>query len=76
MEDSAIMAGQRQHGRRRARMNTKGVLLALLSTPPAAMATCLSLKGSKACSAFQSSSVSTTDSYVVGLLYVNPRRHR
>ncbi|KAK4041721.1 hypothetical protein C8A01DRAFT_14544 [Parachaetomium inaequale] len=31
------------------------------------MAACLPLKGSKACSAFQASSVSTTDSHVVGL---------
>lgn len=61
------MAGRKGSGARRARVNTRGFLLALLSAPPAAMATCLPLKGSKACSAFQSSSVSTTDSHVVGL---------
>jgi hypothetical protein len=54
-------------GKRHARLNTKAVLLSLLSTPQAAMAACLSLQGSKACSAFQSSSVSTTDEHLTGL---------
>ncbi len=71
-EDATMTTGQRKSGGRRARVNTRAVLLALLSAPPAAMATCLQLKGSKACSAFQSASVTTTDSYVLGLLYVNP----
>ncbi len=71
--DAETSTAQRGLGGRRPRVNTRGILLALLSAPPAAMATCLSLKGSKACSAFQASSVSTTDAHVVGLLYVNQR---
>jgi hypothetical protein len=54
--------------RRSSRLGAKGALLALLSAPPTAMAACLSLQGSKACAAFQSSSVSTNDSHLVGLL--------
>jgi len=63
--------GRQSSGRRREfrRPSTKGVLLSLLSVSPAAMAACIPLQGSTACSAFQSASVST-DSYLVGLLYV------
>ncbi|KAK3938788.1 hypothetical protein QBC46DRAFT_159967 [Diplogelasinospora grovesii] len=59
-----------RHSTRRRRgygqASTRAVLLSLLSTSPTAMAACISLQGSKTCSAFQSSSVST-DSFVVGL---------
>jgi hypothetical protein len=65
-----MIISQRRPNERRAPLNTRAVLLALLSTPSAVMAQCLPLQGSTACSAFQSSSVSTTDSHVVGLLYV------
>lgn len=66
-----MIIGRGRPRERRAPLNTRAILLTLLSTPSAVMAQCLSLQGSKACSAFQSSSVSTTDSHVVGLLYVN-----
>lgn len=64
--------GQIPSGRRRTghRLGTKRILLSLLSTAPSAMAACVSLQGSTACPAFQSSSVSTTDEHLVGLLYV------
>lgn len=51
--------------------NLRTLLLPLLSASPAAMAACISLQGSTACSAFQSASVST-DPAIVGLLYVLP----
>ena len=44
--------------------STKTLLLTFLSTIPTAMAQCVSLKGSTACSAFQKSSVSTDDDLV------------
>ncbi|KAL2260758.1 hypothetical protein VTK26DRAFT_5150 [Humicola hyalothermophila] len=53
--------------RRPTLLNASGLLFALLSAPSSAMAACLSLRGSKACSAFQSSSVSTTDEHLLGL---------
>jgi len=67
--DAAI--GRQSTGRRRGFRppSTKAILASLLSASPAAMAACVPLQGSKACSAFQSSSVST-DSFLVGLLYV------
>jgi hypothetical protein len=69
--EEGMIISQGRPKERRAPLNTRAVLLALLSTTPSAvMAQCLSLQGSTACSAFQSSSVSTTDSHVVGLLYV------
>ena len=49
--------------------SVRTVLLSLISASPAAMAACISLEGSTACSAFQSASIST-DSFVLGLLYV------
>lgn len=52
-----------------ARTSLKSVVLASLSAAPVAMADCISLQGSKTCSAFESSSIST-DSFLVGLLYV------
>jgi len=58
-----------------ARTSLKSVLLASLSASPAAMAQCIPLQGSTTCSAFQSSSVST-DSFLVGLLYVFLLRRR
>ncbi|KAK1750971.1 hypothetical protein QBC47DRAFT_89999 [Echria macrotheca] len=60
--------GRRTSGRRRGprRPGSKAILLSLLSTSPAAMAACIPLRGSKACNAFQSASVST-DPFVVGL---------
>lgn len=64
-------SGSSPFGRRRARFSTKGVLFSLLTTAPrATMAACLSLRGSKACSAFQSASVSTTEKHIVDPLYV------
>lgn len=65
--DEMVPTSQRPVGRRRARRSTGFSLLSLVMAAPTAMAACLSLKGSKACSAFQSSSVSTTDNYLVGL---------
>lgn len=51
-------------------LNTRTALLSILATTPAAMAqNCISLKGSSQCPAFSSSSIST-DSTLVGLLYV------
>jgi hypothetical protein len=64
------MDGMALSKRGRANFSAKGALLSLIATAPGAMGACLPLKGSKACSAFQSSSVSTTDDHVVGLLYV------
>jgi hypothetical protein len=62
--------------------SVRTILLSLISASPAAMAACIPLKGSTTCPAFQSASVST-DSFVVGLLYVrhslsvlNGRRRR
>lgn len=52
-----------------AQPSVRTLLLSLISASPAAMAACIPLKGSTTCSAFQSASVST-DSFVVGLLYV------
>lgn len=52
-------------------LNIRTLLLSLLSASPTAMAACIPLQGSAACSAFQSASVST-DPAVVGLLYVTP----
>ncbi|KAK4155032.1 hypothetical protein C8A00DRAFT_32211 [Chaetomidium leptoderma] len=66
-KDAEMIAGKRRSGSMRARLGIRGIVLALLSTAPAAMAACLPLKGSQACSAFQASSVSTTDDHVVGL---------
>lgn len=57
----------------KAQPSVRTVLLSLISASPAAMAVCIPLQGSTACSAFQAASVST-DSFLVGLLYVNPRR--
>jgi hypothetical protein len=71
-EHGDMGARQQLSGTRRACLSTKGALLSLLSAVPASMAACVPLKGSKACSAWQSSSVSTTDDHVVGLLYVCP----
>jgi hypothetical protein len=69
--EEGMIISQGRPKERRAPLNTRAVFLALLSTTPSAvMAQCLPLQGSTACSAFQSSSVSTTDSHVVGLLYV------
>lgn len=63
----------RSSGRSRAaaQPGVRTILLSLLSASPAAMAAsaCIPLKGSTACPAFQSASVST-DPFVVGLLYV------
>ncbi|KAK0722075.1 hypothetical protein B0T26DRAFT_644415 [Lasiosphaeria miniovina] len=63
-----MVIGRPSPGRRRGRAfpTTRGVLLSLLSASPTAMAACISLKGSKTCSAFESSSVST-DSFLIGL---------
>lgn len=52
-----------------ARPSVRTIFLSLVSASPAAMAACIPLKGSTTCPAFQSASVST-DSFVVGLLYV------
>jgi hypothetical protein len=52
-----------------AQPSVKSILLSLISASPAAMAACVPLKGSTTCPAFQSASVST-DSFMVGLLYV------
>lgn len=71
-DDEMTATSRRPFGRRRTRLSTRGLLLSLMTAPPTAMAACLSLQGSTACSAFQSSSVSTTDNYLVGLLYVKP----
>ncbi|KAK4236247.1 hypothetical protein C8A03DRAFT_45717 [Achaetomium macrosporum] len=65
--DGEMRTSSQFPGKRRARLSSKAVLLSLLSTPQAGMAACLSLQGSKACSAFQSSSVSTTDEHLTGL---------
>ncbi|KAJ4300183.1 hypothetical protein N0V88_002852 [Collariella sp. IMI 366227] len=68
VEDLEAMVTSRGSVRRkRAPLSIKGVAISLLSTAPSAMAACLPLKGSKACTAFQSSSVSTTDGHVLGL---------
>ncbi|KAL2133313.1 hypothetical protein VTI74DRAFT_2543 [Chaetomium olivicolor] len=61
------MAERKRLTRKRAPLSIKGIALSLLSTAPSAMAACLPLTGSKACSAFQSSSVSTTDGHLLGL---------
>lgn len=58
-----------RRSRNMARTSLKSVVLASLSAAPVAMADCISLQGSKTCSAFESSSIST-DSFLVGLLYV------
>ncbi|KAK3688360.1 hypothetical protein B0T22DRAFT_151214 [Podospora appendiculata] len=50
----------------RGQTSTKAILLSLLSTSSTATAACISLQGSKACPAFQSSSVSTSN-FLVGL---------
>lgn len=51
-------------------LNTRTALLSILATAPAAMAqNCISLSGSTQCPAFNASSIST-DSTLVGLLYV------
>ena len=48
----------------RRQSSTKTLLLAFLSTVPTAMAQCVPLKGSTACSAFQVSSISTDEDLV------------
>ncbi|KAK4187108.1 hypothetical protein QBC35DRAFT_385612 [Podospora australis] len=62
--DRRHVSGRRS---RRLRPSTKAVLYTLLSTSPTAMAACISLQGSKACPAFQSSSVSTSNSFLTGI---------
>jgi hypothetical protein len=66
-------------GKRRQRsmgFNTRTALLSILATVPTAMAqNCISLAGSTQCPAFNSSSIST-DSTLVGFLYVFGLSHR
>ena len=62
--------GQCKRKQRSMGLNTRTALLSILATAPAAMAqNCISLSGSTQCPAFSSSSIST-DSTLVGLLYV------
>ena len=62
--------GQGKRKQRSMRLNTRTALLSILATVPAAMAeNCISLTGSTQCPGFSSSSIST-DSTLVGLLYV------
>ncbi|KAK4110005.1 hypothetical protein N656DRAFT_791530 [Canariomyces notabilis] len=65
--DEGMTSPQVLSGRRpTSRLRTREILFFLLSTAPSTMAACISLRGSKTCSAFNSSSVSTTDSHLVG----------
>jgi len=62
--------GPRERKHRSSRINTRTALLSILAAAPAVMAqNCISLSSSTQCSAFQSSSIST-DSTLVGFLYV------
>lgn len=56
------ISSKRKDSRRRS--STKALLLTFLSTIPTAMAQCVPLKGSTACSAFQVSSISTDEDLV------------
>ena len=52
-------------------VTTRTALLSILAAVPTAMAqSCISLAGSTQCPAFNTSSISTTDSALVGYLYV------
>ncbi|KAK3391040.1 hypothetical protein B0H63DRAFT_130660 [Podospora didyma] len=67
--DMELLIERPSLGRRRERgyPSTRGILISLLSTAPVAMAqNCVSLRGSTACSAFQSASVSV-DPFMKGL---------
>jgi hypothetical protein len=70
VEETTTGMSRRWRKRNSSSLSRRGLLLALLSAP-SAMAQCLPLKGSQACSAWQSSSVATKEGRAVELLYVD-----
>ncbi|KAK4651633.1 hypothetical protein QC762_601840 [Podospora pseudocomata] len=67
-EEEITMSGQPAWRRRgHSLASTKTVLLSLLSASPTAMAACISLQGSKACPAWQSASITTSNGRLNGI---------